>query len=253
MSPYEPLDQAELNAIQVLAADLAKHTAATKEAFDLLGEALGLLPELPVKDVSQSRKVVTALLVRLVNDLRCAALLGLRGYPSQAAAIVASMYEVAYAAAYIGADDALAQLWIDHNDPTSPFLSPYDLTKRVLTRLGVAQQLQARYRVYQQLCMAKHANPLFEMDHAYELRPTEVASMNGPRTSDSAIRAARFALEHAAGLSFVAVASFVNEHIPAQQRDLLKPRIRALGDSSRELSEESAQRYGTQDPYPGKW
>lgn len=120
-SKGESLDQAELQAMETLDVQLRDHASLTEQAFNLTAEIIGRIPEMPLHEVSQSRKVLTALLVRLSNDLRSAALLALRGYPIQAAALVGSMYEVAYTIAYIGSDDTLAQEWIDHDDPTKLF------------------------------------------------------------------------------------------------------------------------------------
>ena len=71
----ELLEAAERQAVSKLAAELAGHLALTEKAFNLIGVAVSTLPEVAVRDVSQSRKVVTALLVRLSNDLRSAVLL----------------------------------------------------------------------------------------------------------------------------------------------------------------------------------
>lgn len=255
-SKGESLGQAELQAMDTLDPQLRDHALLTEQAFNLIGEVLGRIPETPLRDVSQSRKVLTALLVRLSNDLRSAALLALRGYPIQAAALVASMYEVAYSIAYIRSDDALAQEWIDHDDPTRPFRQVKHMTEKVLKKLGVTdvdRQTDTQYRVYRQLCMAKHTNPLFQMQHAYQLRDGHVVAMNGPDTSESAIRAAWFALEHAARLSFLAVAAYVDSHIPPDRRGDLKSKIETIGVGSQELASKAAQRFGTEDPFPGKW
>jgi len=254
----ESLGQAELQAMDTLDPQLRDHALLTEQAFNLTGEVLGLgwLPETPLREVSQSRKVLTALLVRFSNDLRSAALLALRGYPIQAVALVASMYEVAYAIVYIGADDSLAQKWIDHNDPIRPFRKIKDLTREVWKRLDVTNadgQTKAQYRVYQQLCWAKHANPLFQTQQTYQLHDGNVVARNGPDTSDSAIRAAWFALEHAARLSSLAVAAYVESHIPADQRGDLKNKIEMIGAGSQELARKAAPRFGTEDPFPGKW
>lgn len=95
--------------MDALAPVLHDHAVLTERAFNLIGNAMSRLPEFHLPEVSQSRKLVTALLLRLSNDLRAAALLALRGYPLQATALVASMFEVAYCVAYIGSDDSRAQ------------------------------------------------------------------------------------------------------------------------------------------------
>jgi hypothetical protein len=255
-SKSENLSQAESQAIATLDPLLRDHALLTEKAFNLIGEAIGRVPEKHVREVSQSRKVLTSLLVRLANDLRCAALLALRGYPIQAAALVACMYEVAYTIAYIRSDDSLAKAWIEHDNPTRQFYKIRSLTKEVLMKLGVPDaegQTDLQYRVYRQLCMAKHSNPLFQMQHGYQLRNGNVVAMNGPDTSDSAIRAAWFALKHAARLSFLSVAAYVENHVPIDQQGDLKTKIEAIGAGSQQLAMKAADRFGVEDPFPQKW
>lgn len=252
----EKLGEAEVTAMKVLEPELAEHGALTQEAFNLIGEALAPLSGVPVREVSRSRQVATALLLRLGNDLRCAALLALRGYPTQAASLVASMYEGAYSLAFIGAEESLAQEWIDHDDPTRPFRPVRTLTEEVFKKQAVpdvANEVDRHYRTYRQLCMAKHLNPLYEMQHAFELKPNLLVAMMGPRTSAAAVRGARFALEHAAWLSFVAISSFVDDHLAAADRAKLATRLEGLYRRTLKLTEESAERYETKDPFPGKW
>jgi hypothetical protein len=93
----ESLETAERQAIGVLAAELSGHLSLTEKAFNLIGKLVSSLPQLTIAEISQSRKVATALLVRLSNDLRSAALVACRGYALQALSLVASMYEIAFA------------------------------------------------------------------------------------------------------------------------------------------------------------
>lgn len=255
-SKGESLGQAELPAMETLDLQLRDHASLTEQAFNLTGEIIGRIPEMPLREVSQSRKVLTALLVRLSNDLRSAALLALRGYPIQAAALVGSMYEVAYTIAYIGSDDTLAQEWIDHDDPAKLFRQVKHLTEKVLMKLGVAdvtKETGMQYRIYRQLCLAKHANPLFQTQHAYQSRDGNIIAINGPDVSESAIRTAWFALEHAARLSFLATAAYVESQLPADQRRSLRGKIETIEAGSQELAKKAAQRFGTEDPLSGKW
>lgn len=255
-SQSESLDHAEIQAMDTLDPLLRDHALLTEEAFNLIGEALARVPDKPVAEMSQSRKVVTSLLVRLANDFQCAALLALRGYPVQAAALVACMYEVAYTIAHIRSDDALANAWIKHDNPTKQFYPIRLLTKEVLMKLGAQdaeKQTDLQYRVYRQLCMAKHSNPLFQMQHGYQLRNGNVVVMNGPDTSKSAIRAAWFSLEHAARLSFLSVAAYVESHVPINEQGDLKSKIKKIGAESQRLSIKAAEKFGVEDPFPNKW
>jgi len=83
----------------------------------------------------KSLHVAVTLVFRLANDLRSVQMLAGTGYPVQALALVASMYEVAHTAAFIGNDESLAQEWLDHDDPTRLFRNVRLLTKKALTKL----------------------------------------------------------------------------------------------------------------------
>src|SRR5262249_47308748 len=146
---------------------------------------------------------------------RSASLLAIRGYPAQAAALVATMYEVAYTVAFIGADESRAEAWSKHDDPTKPFKNVLTLTKNGMAAIGVRDPdaVASQYRVYRQLCMAKHSNPLLEKVDAFVLSSAGIKFTNGPRSSPLAVRAARFALEHAAGLATVALIILVQKHV----------------------------------------
>ncbi len=252
----ESLEAAERQALSILVAELTGHLALTEKAFNLVGVAVSNLPEVPLRDVSQSRKVATALLVRLSNDLRSAALLAPRGYALQAATLVASIYETAYTIAAIGSDDSLADEWINHDDPTKTFRKTPDLTRAGLEKLGVPSvetQAATEYRVYWQLCLAKHVNPVLQTQHGFRFEGGNVVAMNGPDFSEPAVRTAWFALEHAASLTFIALASFITNHVPPEKKAALMKQAEAIG-ADRKLLEASAKaRWGTEDPEAGKW
>jgi hypothetical protein len=86
---------------------LRAHFALVDDVFNFLNGVLGAAPEVPLREVSLARHVATGLLVRIANDLRCMTMSALSGYPLQAAAVVATMYEVACAAVCIDSDDSV--------------------------------------------------------------------------------------------------------------------------------------------------
>jgi hypothetical protein len=179
--------------------------------------------------------VVTTLLLRLGNDLRCASMLAIRGYPAQAAALVATMYEVAFTVAFIGADESHAEAWSKHSDPTKSFKGAFTLTREGMAAIGRRESgaVASQYRVYQQLCMAKHSNPLFEKVDAFVLTTSGIKFTNGPRSSAPAVRAARFALEHAADLATIALTAFVQRHVSGTTQQSLSAKLTALTNECR--------------------
>ena len=223
--------------------------------FDLVGMALTAVPPRPVRELAHAFKVTTDLLMRLANDLRSVGLLAERGYALQAASLASSIYEVAYTVAFIGADDGLAQEWIRHEDPTRPFRGVWDLTVGVLQKLGLNEvRRRTQYRVYRQLCLAKHANPILEMIHGYRLEGGDVVGSTGPDVSEAAVRAARFALEHSVGLVGVAVKAFVMDHVSsAEAAGPLLEQLALVDTRRRELRDEAIARWGTENPFPDQW
>jgi hypothetical protein len=166
------------------------------------------------------------------------------------------MYEAAYTIAAVGSDENLANEWIDHDDPTRAFRNVRDLTRGGLSKLGVPNvdvQTTTEYKVYSQLCLAKHGNPLLQKQQGFRIEAGNVATMNGPDLSEPAVRAAWFALEHAAGLAFIALSSFVSNHISRENQADLMNVIQAIGAGRKVLEDLGKTRWGTEDPFPGRW
>jgi hypothetical protein len=159
--------------------------------------------------------------------------------------------------AYIGSDESAAQQWIDHDNPTKQFCDAWSLTRRGLTNLGVAdvdKQANVEHKVYRQMCMAKLANPILQMEHGITVANRKVEFCNGPETSDGAVRASWFALEHSTALvAVVATASFINNHVPEIRRPELINELHVIGTLRKRLEAAAKRKWGTSDPFKGKW
>ncbi len=253
------IEETEAAAVKSLSDELAAHNQLAVRAFNLVGSACAALPVRPSSEVPKSCKVANTLLLRISNDLRGVTILANHGYGIQAAALAASLYESAYTVAYIGDNETLAEEWISHEDPKKPFRDVRSLTEKGLSNLGlqtIKEQAEIEYRVYQQLCMPKHANPLFQMRHGIRVEEKErkFVLFNGPDTSQEAVRVCWFALEHSsAAASFVAATSLVKSHVPPEKSQPLSQEIDALGRLRKRLEEKAKERWGTEDPFPGKW
>ena len=122
--------------------------------------------------------------------------------------MAASMYEVAHCIGYVGSDDSRAEAWVKHDDPTRPFRNIRSLTEDIAKDLGMSNPAEAsevQYRVYRQLCLAKHSNPLLQKDHGHYADDEAIVAMNGPDSSDASVRVDRFAFEHATRLTILAL------------------------------------------------
>ena len=258
MLPRESLADAEKKASETLESELKSHGKLNMQAFNLIGNVLGRLPiqKVKIKDAPLPLKIATSLLVQLSNDLRTASLLSLTGYAVQAVTIVSSMFESAYCIASIGSDQDLAEKWVSHDTPTKSFMSVKAMVGKGLQNVGhpsVGKQTEIEYRVYSQLCMAKHSNPLFQMEHGFIIHEGDVVAMNGPNTSENTIRAAWFAMEHATGLVYIALMSFAIFHLKPEGNEDIVAEIISLGKARKHLEGEAKKRWGTKDPFPDKW
>ena len=110
-----------------------------------------------------------ALLARVLNDLRCTSLMALRGYTMQSWTVASACFEVAYAMGFIGNDVERAKRWLAHSDLSRP---PWDV-KAALDNTAIyldlaktprhrKEWIDREYRLYERLCIGKHANPASE-------------------------------------------------------------------------------------------
>ena len=252
----ESLPEAENKAFAFLKEELSEHYSLSEKVWTLMIKVANQLPEMYLKDMRSSLKVALSLITRIPNDLRCVAQTALYGYPVQAVSLTASIYEAAYTIAYIGSDEKLAQDWIKHEDPTRLFKDIRTITKGYLKNLGVPdveRQSNTEYRVYRQLCLAKHSNPLFIKQRGISRSGNSFFSNNGPDTSEESVRDAWFALEHASALSLIAIASFIINHVPKERQPEVIKEYEELGKKRKNLESRAKERWGTKDPFPGRW
>ena len=256
----QSLEEAEKRARQTMQRQLEQHLKLNLLTINTMAFVLGSAPVLSLTKVKQSYKIVTLLLNRVSNDIRSAGLLAWYGYTLQATAQISNCYESAFAVAFMGSNDEEAQRWIDHNDPTtSPFGNIKDLTRKALQNLNVPDvngQTTREYITYRQLCWAKHANPILQKSFGLESKENKIVLFNGPDTSEESIRVGCYALEYSAHLAYLALCSFIDNHltsIPDHTMLTIKHRLTTLGSEKHLLAEFSMKRFGDTDPFPGRW
>jgi len=260
-SNIEYLPDAEFKAMQLLQDELKEHLNLAEFAHDTISLVLEHLPDKPIREVPLSVRVKINLLTRMFNDLRSASLLAQRGYALQAASLVSSICEVAYTVSTI-ADEEVAREWIEYGDPTRSFKDMKNMIRDALSRVAekegvddssLAKQVDIEYKVYRQLCLVKHANPILQSEHGFWEDDDNMGPLTGPDTCEEAVRVAWFALEHAAGFTFVALATFVQGNLSGLIPVQLWERIVEIGNRRKKLEAQAKQRWGTEDPFPGKW
>lgn len=262
MSPkIQSLDSTEKQVVEQLGPHLLEHQVLATDAFNLISILLAQVPEAPMKTIPKALGVAVKLMLRLSNDLRSVQILSSKGYSIQALAIAASMCEVAYTVAWVGADETRAQTWLDHENPTRPVRDLRTMIRYGRAALGSPdpeEDTKREYRVYVQLCWAKHASPVLEKRYGIEVSADKVTIPHGPDASGDAIRAAWFALENAARFVEIVAASFFNNHAQTycsrETADWLLASMESARGSRKKLEAKARARWGNQDdPFPGRW
>ena len=180
------------------------------EPIRVASNILNLASELHANDrpqrISKAKAVRLLLLQRIQNDLRCCVILIERGYGLQAAALAAGIYEGWVTLANITTEDD-ARKWLGHDKENKSFGPIYPLTEQALQSVvGDSEQAHQTYRHYQQLCMAKHLNPIIERSRGYTvLENGGVQFGPGPDVSELGVAHSWFALERASRIAYFAL------------------------------------------------
>jgi hypothetical protein len=240
------LSELEQEAAHKLDTELHEYVVASERVYNLIGIALDRAPSGPIQKVSRSCFVTRLLLIRLRNDLRCAALLAARGYGEQSCSVVASLYEGAFTILSIGGDDELAQKWFKHSNPSKFFISPKNAAQQGLSKFEISDPekhaLPNSKNIYQKLCMVKHMNPISQKRRGYEVVGSRIELFSGPDSSDEGLQAACFGLENSVGLANVALAAFGKHHLSGDQQDLIRE-IHDVDALAAALNRKSATRW----------
>jgi hypothetical protein len=168
--------------------------------------------------------------------------------------VVGSLVEAAWTVGYIGCDDGLAQEWVRHDDPRNLFRPIWTMLTGMLRQQGVVgdQQVEAHYRIYRQLCWAKHVNPLFQQAHGIQTDGEGYQIFNGPDTSDQGKLSAWFALEQAVRFFGMAMKTFAVAHLPGEVSDAVVARASTLMHGVKAVATQRAARWHVKDPFPAR-
>lgn len=211
------------------------------------------------------RMVVTKLMYRLCDEVRCLMLIAERGYGMQAATLAASIYEIAFSSALINLDPRYAATWATHEEPTQPWMKTRKLTDLVWSLANVSdaeERRQIDYKRYRMLCMCKHANPLFqrhsgtkvdEVDRYGGSKLANITFTAGPDQSEGGTSVTLYALDCAVRYSLLAVQQAGRRAQP-DQKAALAAEYNAIAERYHRHCKAWEDRWGDpEDPFPGKW
>jgi hypothetical protein len=230
MTKFEhSLEELELDASKHLNVHFPEIHTLIRDTYQHLGKVfMSGLPDSEITQTSLASRVSGVLLVRLAADLRASHLVLQSGYPHSAATIASSIYEIAWTLAYIGANDDLAEKWVDHQNEEATFERRKIIVKAVLENQGYSgneldEKLKIQEGIYKQLCMFKHGNSITQKLFGYKVIETdseiEFKLEIAPDRSDRAIQLTHFVVYEIVRLVLMAVENFTWAHSPRELID----------------------------------
>jgi len=214
---------------------------ALAEPLKIAVDVLNLATKVQANDVADEKltkagRVKLLLLQRIQNDLRCCMILVEHGYPLQAVSMAACIYEAWVTIANIETKEDAVK-WLSHDKEDKSFGRIRALTEQAVKNItGDANEAGKMYSQYQQLCMAKHLNPILERSRGYVLEDNVIQFRPGPDISDLAIKWGWMALQCASRFVHFALFSIAHtqETSTALHLELIaqQKKLNALQDKS---------------------
>ena len=118
------VDAAEKIAQQENATRLADVSQLASDAYELIADLIRCVLTKPPERCPERETVALKLLCRLLDDLHCARMLALSGYPARACALAASAFEAAFVASDVVHSEENARRWIEHSEALRRSASP---------------------------------------------------------------------------------------------------------------------------------
>jgi hypothetical protein len=177
--------------------------------------------------------VIQAMILnQLSAQVRVVTLAAERGYPLQALAGVATVYELAAAVGFISGHPDRAKTWDLHSSTRQSYPSSRErrfAMRSLLEAGGVSaasldSQINESERRYEFFCMAKHGNPTVLRRYGVKARADRVTLAHGPVGGKGYYQMAQIAIFRAVHLFVMAVSVFAQPHLSA----LTESRSRAL-------------------------
>jgi hypothetical protein len=247
-------EQEEDAASKRLFPDLKDHLKYVNDAYNLAFKIQESIGGKKIADISDTARAQFMILMRITDFLRGIQLLTVKGYPEQAGTLVASVFELAHTALYFSHSAEKAKDWLQATSIRQQAprdilgLNWRDLVTTNCERGGGAEQANAEYQVYQQLCWMKHSLPKMQ---DMRVGVDGVGLIFGPHTDERALNHAWFSLEHAGRLTELVVALLMGDHGTEET----SARLKALGEKRAVLTKLAIERFGQDNPFlndPGR-
>lgn len=214
--------QAEAKFRRALRLELRPEATLVRAADRLIYRAMQLAPQpVPARHPIKAQGI---LLARLSNDLSSGLLLAQRGYLLQVWTMTSTLFEHAFCVGMIGSSEERADKWFSHDQWNNTPWGVSASIKHTLAYLELpARQHAELYHRYQQMCAAKHANPVIQQHFGVTANEAMTRIQLDPRFVRGHLPLYRLGLNYALQAVGIAVWVFAKERISdARFNDMLQ-------------------------------
>jgi hypothetical protein len=246
------LEELELEVAKNLNKHFPEMLSLVQDTYQHLGKVFLSLPDSEIIQTSRASTVSRLLLIRLAADLRASHLVLQSGYSHGAATIASSIYELTWTLSYIGANEDLAEKWVNHPTEEVTFEKRKTIVKTVLENRGYSgseleKNLKIQESIYKRLCMFKHGNPVTQKLFGYEVVETdldiEFKLKVAPDQSERAIQLTQYVVFQIVRLILMAVEDFILAHSPRELIDTFQGQGREIQSRNTKFKTEFMQKY----------
>ena len=184
-------------------------------------------------------------LMRVLNEMIACLHLLQRGYVTQALSLTAGMLELAHVIGFIGADDARATKWFEHNNPARSYPGIKESIEATALSMGVPPDQTTREyeEIYREMCMAKHGKPIAMGQLGLTIGDGHVHLHLGPYVSGEVVQATRGTLGHVVRYTWLATTLFSKHHVSGDRAIAVHAQLRSIADAHAELTQTDLKRF----------
>lgn len=222
--------------------ELAAYIKSISDTTNVAGRLLSHIRDFPGE--GRAVHAVAVLLARTVTELQACKHLVQLGYSQQAVTLTGTMQELAHTAAYIGKNEDRASEWFEHADPRHSYPgSVKETIEDVAKTIGAPQEILDREynRIYRDICMAKHGNPMALGDTVVDSTSDAVLIVSGPCYSPALRRMAHAALQYALRYTTLPCIVFARDHLTGDAQTTAFSDLRQLTSEHTQLFHASAR------------
>ena len=139
-------------------------------------------------------------------------------------------------------DEGRAREWLSYEDPFRSFKPVKELVDDVIGKGRGTNGSESIYRVYRNLCVPKHVNPVLEQWLGADFSEGAPVLRNGPDTGEDAQSVAWYALENGSRTAAFALRIVVDGLLTQEAAKVLEPEFVSIHERCRELDLQTKER-----------